>query len=126
MTAAALICAACGAEFRENNKFCHQCGVRITLSPEPAEYKQVTVLFADVVRSMNIAAALDMERLREIMTGLAERSAAMARRYGGTVEYTGDGVMALFDHPAEIHAYPQAQHHPVAAPYSAAKWSVSS
>jgi len=126
VTAAALICSACGAELREPNKFCHQCGARITLSPEPAEYKQVTVLFADVVRSMNIAAVLDMERLREIMTGLAERSAAMARRYGGTVEYTGDGVMALFDHPAEIHAYPQAQHHPVAAPYSAAKWSVSS
>ena len=71
MTAAALICAACGAELRENNKFCHQCGARITLLPEPAEYKQVTVLFADVVRSMDIAAALDMERLREIMTELA-------------------------------------------------------
>ena len=68
MTAAALICAACGAELRENNKFCHQCGARITPSPEPAEYKQVTVLFADVVRSMDIAAAVDIERLREIMT----------------------------------------------------------
>ena len=56
MTAAALIRAACGAELREPNKFCHRCGARITLSPEPAEYKQVTVLFADVVRSMNIAA----------------------------------------------------------------------
>jgi DNA-directed RNA polymerase subunit RPC12/RpoP len=55
VTAAALICATCGAELRENNKFCHQCGVRITLSPEPAEYKQVTVLFADAVRSMDIA-----------------------------------------------------------------------
>ena len=31
-----------------------------------AEYKQVTVLFADVVRSMDIAAAVDMERLRYI------------------------------------------------------------
>ena len=107
MTAAALICAACGAELRENNKFCHQCGARITLSPEPAEYKQVTVLFADVVRSMDIAAALDMERLREIMTELVERSAAVVRRYGGTVEYTGDGVMALFGAPValEDHAF---------------------
>ena len=107
MTAAALICAACGAELREHNKFCHQCGARITLSPEPAEYKQVTVLFADVVRSMDIAAALDMERLREIMTELVERSAAVVRRYGGTVEYTGDGVMALFGAPValEDHAF---------------------
>ena len=72
-----------------------------------AEYKQVTVLFADVVRSMDIAAALDMERLRELMTELVERSTAVARRYGGTVEYTGDGVMAIFGAPValEDHAF---------------------
>ena len=37
----------------------------------------MTVLFADVVRSMDIAAAVDMERWREIMTELVERSAAV-------------------------------------------------
>ena len=48
-----------------------------------------------------------MERLREIMTELVERSAAVVRRYGGTVEYTGDGVMALFGAPValEDHAF---------------------
>jgi class 3 adenylate cyclase len=35
----------------------------------------VTVLFADVVRSTHIAAVLDIERLREIMTEVVERSA---------------------------------------------------
>src|SRR5215208_6587457 len=107
MTAAALICAACGAEVGENSKFCHECGARITLSANPAEYKQVTVLFADVVRSMDIAAALDVERLREVMTELLERLAAVLRRYGGTVEYNGDGVMALFGAPIalEDHAF---------------------
>ena len=65
------------------------------------------MLFADVVRSMDIAAALDMERLREVMTELVERSAAVVRRYGGTVEYTGDGVMAIFGAPValEDHAF---------------------
>ena len=65
------------------------------------------MLFADVVRSMDIAAALDVERLREIMTELVERSAAVIERYGGTVEYTGDGVMALFGAPIalEDHAF---------------------
>jgi adenylate cyclase len=60
-----------------------------------------------VVRSMGIAAALDMERLREVMTDLVERSAAVVRHYGGTVEYTGDGVMALFGAPValEDHAF---------------------
>jgi class 3 adenylate cyclase len=56
----------------------------------------VTVLFADVVRSMDLAAVLDVERFREIMTELVERSAAVVQRYGGSAEYTGDGVMALF------------------------------
>ena len=77
------------------------------VSGDTAEYKQVTVLFADVVRSMDIAAAVDMERLREIMTELVERSAAVVRRYGGSVEFTGDGVMAVFGAPValEDHAF---------------------
>src|SRR5690349_24885303 len=56
---------------------------------------------------MDIASALDMERLRDIMTDLVERSAAVVRRYGGTVDYTGDGVMALFGAPIalEDHAF---------------------
>ena len=41
------------------------------------------------------------------MTALVERSAAVVHRYGGTVEYTGDGVMALFGAPValEDHAF---------------------
>uniref|UniRef100_UPI000569D7AD ATP-binding protein n=1 Tax=Mycobacterium sp. URHB0044 TaxID=1380386 RepID=UPI000569D7AD len=57
--------------------------------------------------SMDVAAALDIERLREVMTEVVERSAAVITRYGGTVEYTGDGVMALFGAPTalEDHAF---------------------
>ena len=56
---------------------------------------------------MDIAATLEMERLREVMTEVVERSAAVVRRYGGTVEHTGDGVMALFGAPValEDHAF---------------------
>src|SRR5690349_16048874 len=56
---------------------------------------------------MDIASALDMERLRDIMTELVEHSAAVVRRYGGTVDYTGDGVMAIFGAPValEDHAF---------------------
>ena len=50
-----------------------------------AEYKQVTVLFADVVRSMDIAAGVGAERWREIVTELLNRSSAVVRRYGGRV-----------------------------------------
>jgi class 3 adenylate cyclase len=104
---AGVACASCGTGLRENAKFCDECGARTDVFADTAEYKQVTVLFADVVRSMDIAAAVDIERLREIMTELVERSAAVLQRYGGTVEYNGDGVMALFGAPValEDHAF---------------------
>ncbi|MDT5398829.1 MAG: hypothetical protein QOK33_2060 [Mycobacterium sp.] len=104
---AGLACAACGTGLRANAKFCDECGAPTVVPVDPAKYKQVTVLFADVVRSMDIAAALDVERLRDIMTELVERSAAAVRRYGGTVEFNGDGVMALFGAPValEDHAF---------------------
>ncbi len=84
-----------------------RCGSQLEASVDTAKYKQVTVLFADVVRSMDIAATVDVERLREIMTELVERAAAVVQRYGGSVEYTGDGVMAVFGAPValEDHAF---------------------
>ncbi|MET0475115.1 MAG: adenylate/guanylate cyclase domain-containing protein [Mycobacterium sp.] len=69
----------------------------------PAERKQVTVLFADVVGSMALAAALETERLREIMHDLFNRSADVVQRYQGTVDkFTGDGLMALFGAPVAL------------------------
>jgi hypothetical protein len=67
MTAAAVVCGSCGTELPPNSKFCNECGAPVAIATTPAEYKQVTVLFADVVHSMKIAAAaVDMERLRDI------------------------------------------------------------
>ena len=59
-----------------NSKFCNECGAPVTQVSRSAEYKQVTVLFADVVHSMDIAAAVGAERLREIMTELLNRATA--------------------------------------------------
>ena len=75
-----------------DSKFCNECGTPITQVGPSAEYKQVTVLFADVVHSMDIAAAVGAERLREIMAELVNRAAVVVQRYGGTVDkFTGDG-----------------------------------
>jgi adenylate cyclase len=63
----------------------------------------VTVLFADVVHSMEIATAVGAERLREIMAEVLDRSAAVVKRYDGTLDkFTGDGIMAVFGAPVAL------------------------
>ena len=82
MTTAEVVCGSCGTELPPNSKFCNECGAPVSTATTPAEFKQVTVLFADVVRSMDIAAAIGAERLREIMAELLDRSTAVVTRYG--------------------------------------------
>jgi class 3 adenylate cyclase len=103
LTAAGVSCGSCGTELPPNSKFCNECGAPLTHATRSAEYKQVTVLFADVVDSMDIAAAVGAERLREMMAELVERCAAVVQRYGGTVDkFTGDGIMAVFGAPVAL------------------------
>ena len=103
LTATGLFCGSCGTELPPNSKFCNECGAPVTQLSRSAEYKQVTVLFADVVHSMDIAAAVGAERLREIMTDLVNRAAVVVQRYGGTVgSFTGDGIMAVFGAPMAL------------------------
>jgi adenylate cyclase len=52
---------------------------------------------------MDIAASVGAERLREIMTELADRCAVVVLRYGGTVDkFTGDGIMTVFGAPVAL------------------------
>ena len=100
---AATACRMCGTEPREGARFCDGCGAAITERDAHAEFKQVTVLFADVVHSMDLAATVGAERLREIMTDLIDRASAVVQRYGGTVDkFTGDGIMAVFGAPVAL------------------------
>lgn len=97
------VCPVCGAMPRPQARFCDGCGTALHTAAgagASAEYKQVTVLFADVTHSMDIAAAVGPERLREIMSQFFELSSALVQRAGGTVDkFIGDGLMALFGAP---------------------------
>jgi class 3 adenylate cyclase/tetratricopeptide (TPR) repeat protein len=71
------------------------------------ERKQVTVLFADVQGSMDLAEQHDPEDWRRIMQGFFSILADEVRRFEGTVDkFTGDGIMAVFGAPVahEDHA----------------------
>ena len=86
-------CRTCGTEHLEHARFCHGCGLPVKERETRAEYKQVTVLFADVVHSMDIAAAVGAERWREIMAELADRSrggGAALRQHVRTVDRRWD------------------------------------
>ncbi|OBK21669.1 adenylyl cyclase [Mycobacterium asiaticum] len=96
-------CGSCGNDLRAKARFCDVCGTPVSARHSVGEHKQVTVLFADVVGSMKLAAALDDERLQELMNELFNRAASVVQRYQGTVDkFTGDGLMALFGAPVAL------------------------
>src|ERR1700687_3972104 len=64
------------------------------------ERKQVTVLFADVKGSMELADQLDPEEWHKILERFFAILTDGVHRFEGTVnQYTGDGIMALFGAP---------------------------
>ena len=74
---------------------------------DEAERKQVTVLFADVSGSMDLAEHQDPEEWRKIMQRFFSLLADAVHDFEGTVDkFTGDGIMAVFGAPVshEDHA----------------------
>ena len=64
------------------------------------ERKLVTVLFADVKGSMELAGHIDAEDWHRILDGFFRVLADGVHRFEGTInQYTGDGIMALFGAP---------------------------
>jgi hypothetical protein len=107
----AIACPACGAPGSPGERFCGHCGAPLArtalstpASPEPvsapAERKHITVLFADVARSMDLQERLDAEVWAQITSRFVGILAEGIRKYGGTVDkFTGDGIMAFFGAP---------------------------
>ena len=90
-----ITCSACGAENRDEARFCDACGAALASAPAPAEQrKTVTVLFCDVQGSTARAERLDPEATRATMARYFETARTAIERHGGTVEkFIGDAVM---------------------------------
>jgi len=96
-------CDRCGAEAPEGASFCASCGspLAATLEAPREARKLVTVLFADVAGSTNLAERLDPESVRRVMGRLFDELSAVIEHHGGTVEkFIGDAIMAVFGIPA--------------------------
>jgi adenylate cyclase len=79
----------------------------VGIEKDDGERKQVTVLFADVSGSMDLAEGQDPEEWRKIMQRFFAILAEAVERFEGTVDkFTGDGIMAVFGAPVahEDHA----------------------
>jgi class 3 adenylate cyclase/tetratricopeptide (TPR) repeat protein len=98
-------CPSCGATNPLGNRFCGSCGTSLG---EPGagvtaleERKVVTVLFADLNASTEMASRLDPEDLRAVIGPYFAAMAEEVDRFGGTVEkFIGDAVVAVFGAPA--------------------------
>jgi len=70
------------------------------LNDYEGERKQVTILFADIVGSMELIHTLDTEDAQQLLDGAIAIMMDAVHRYGGTVSrLMGDGIMALFGAP---------------------------
>ena len=74
MTVTALVCGSCGTGLPPNAKFCNECAAAIATATTRVEYKQVTVLFADAVHSMDLAAAVGPRHGRTTETQSAKET----------------------------------------------------
>ena len=124
------VCPACDHANPPDHRFCGSCGAALqatepeapaaTPSRDPRSYtprhladkilqsrsalegerKQVTVLFADVKGSMELAEQMGPEEWHRILDRFFEILSDGVHRFEGTVnQYTGDGIMALFGAP---------------------------
>jgi adenylate cyclase len=110
-------CAQCGTACKDDFAFCPNCGAprkpapvaatqpqretpAPTTSPQHADRRNVTVLFADVAGFTTLAERLDPEDVRAFQNDLFQALAKSIERFDGFIEkFVGDAVLAIFGAP---------------------------
>jgi predicted ATPase/class 3 adenylate cyclase len=97
------ICPNCGNGLKEQSNFCPQCGKPLGARAPTEEFRIVTVVFCDVVKSTDLERRLEPQPMQRVMDTYGEavrqelggRGASVGKRHG-------DGFMAAFG-VAELH-----------------------
>ena len=112
-------CTDCGHAASDRARFCEQCGSALVPGATPlrapsaleakirtertaieGERKQVTVMYTDIVGSMELTRALNSERWAFVLDRFLAIAAGAVHSFEGTVnQFTGDGLLAVFGAP---------------------------
>ena len=97
------ICNRCRADaVPDGNRFCGRCGSPV-VGPD-GQVRVVTVLFADMVGSVERTASVDPERATELVATVIDAMTEAVLAHGGSIDrLLGDGMLALFgaEHASE-------------------------
>lgn len=108
-----IICHRCSRSLPAEFRFCGHCGASLrpdeTGSPQPTpsattsardEFRDVTILFADVSGFTAMSERLDPEALHQLMNDCFDGLGSVIAGHGGHIDkYIGDSIMAVFGAP---------------------------
>jgi class 3 adenylate cyclase len=90
-------CPSCGNGLVEQARFCPQCGTRQPDRATAQEFRIVTVLFCDVVRSTELEQKLDTQPMQLVMDQYGTTVRQQLGAHGASIgKRHGDGFMAAF------------------------------
>ncbi len=115
-------CPQCEHENPQNARFCNNCGNKLAdiqeqsgekaisgPKDEPAERRQLTALFCDLIGSTSLSEQLDPEEYRKIILDYHQLAEEVIQQYGGYVgNYLGDGLLIYFGYPRGLEDAPRA------------------
>lgn len=99
-----ITCQRCGESLPAEYKFCGHCGASLrpseTGSAARDEFRDVTILFADVSGFTAMSERLDPEALHQLMNECFDGLGLVITEHGGHIDkYIGDSIMAVFGAP---------------------------